>query len=113
MLRTLRYYYPFFSTEHQNVSKLKSRAAGTVNGPIFLPLYVVIVSLFLFFVKMQTKQDQTVIIGYNLSKKHNLALHETQIEEPNYVDHKFFFNILLGPTCAKTWAQISKYYRTG
>ena len=54
-----------------------------------------------------------VIIGYNLSKKHNLALHETQIEEPNYVDHKFFLNILLGPTCAKTWAQISKYYRTG
>ena len=32
------------------------------------------------------------IIGCNLSKKHKLTLHKTQNGEPNYVDHKFFFN---------------------
>ena len=47
---------------------------------------------FLFYVKMQTKQDQTAIIGCNLSKKHKLTLYKTQNGEPNYVDHKFFVN---------------------
>ena len=46
------------------------------------------------------------IIGCNESKKLILALHKTQNGEP-----KFFFNILLGATCAKTWGQTSKYYR--
>ena len=49
-----------------------------------------------FFVKMQTKQDQTAIIGCNLSKKHKLALYKTQSGEP-----KVFFNILLGATSTK------------
>ena len=51
--------------------------------------------------------------GCNLSKKQKLALYKTQSEEPNYVDHKFFLNILLGATCTKTWGQTSKYYRAG
>ena len=51
------------------------------------------------------------IIGCNLSKKHKLAQYKTQSGEPNYVDHKFLFNILLGVTCTKTWEHISKYYR--
>ena len=32
------------------------------------------------------------IIHCNLSKKHKLTLYKTQNGEPNYVDHKFFFN---------------------
>ena len=43
-------------------------------------------AFFLFYVKMQTKQDQTVlIIGCDLSKKHKLTLHKTQTGESNYV----------------------------
>ena len=61
-----------------------------------------------FSFKMQTKQDQTAIIGCNLSKKHKVTLHKTQNGQP-----KFFFDILLGATCTKTWGQISKYYRAG
>ena len=48
-------------------------------------------AFFLFYVKMQTKQDRT-IIGCNLSKKHKLTLYKTQNGESNYVDHKFFLN---------------------
>ena len=55
-----------------------------------------VLSVFFFLVKMQTKQDQTVIIGCNLSKKHKLALYKTQSGEP-----ELFFNILLGATCTK------------
>ena len=46
---------------HQNVNKPKSRAAKTVYGLIFLPFYKTIVRFFLFYIKMQTKQDQTVL----------------------------------------------------
>ena len=58
MLRTKLYQSPFFFTGHQNVNKPKSRAARTVYGPIFFTFYKIIVSF--FYVKMQTKQDQTV-----------------------------------------------------
>ena len=51
------------------------------------------------------------MIGCNLSKKLKLALYQTQNVEPNYVDHKFFFSILLGGTCATTWGQTFKCYR--
>ena len=37
---------------------------------------------------MQTKQYQTVLIGGNLSNKHELALYKTQKGEPKF----FFFN---------------------
>ena len=47
MLRTKLYQNPFFFTGHQIVNKPKSRAART--------------AFFLFHVKMQTKQDQTVL----------------------------------------------------
>ena len=57
---------------------------------------------------MQTKQYQTVLIGGNLSNKHELALYKTQKGEP-----KFFFLILLGATCAKNCRQTSQYYRAG
>ena len=61
MLRTKIYYKPFFFTGHQNVDKPKSRAARTVYELIFLPFYKTIVCFFLFYIKMQTKQDQTVL----------------------------------------------------
>ena len=58
-----------------------------------LLFYKIIVSFFFFFyVKMQTKQDQTAAIGCNLSKKYKLTLYKTRNGESNYVDHKFFFN---------------------
>ena len=66
-------------------------------------------AFFLFYVKMQTKQDQTAIIGHNLYK---LTQYKTQDGESNYVDHKFFFNFYQElPTCTKPWGQTSKYYR--
>ena len=45
------------------ISKCKQRAGkrGLCYGPIFLPFYKIIVSFFYFSVKMQTKQDQTVL----------------------------------------------------
>ena len=33
-------------------------------------------------------RSNCAIIGYNLSKKHKLALYKTQSGEPNYVDYK-------------------------
>ena len=53
------------------------------------------------------------IISWNLLRKDKLALHKTQAREPNYVDHKFFFNVALEATCAKTWVQRSKYKSAG
>ena len=61
MLRTKLYQNPFFFTGHQNVNKPKSRAVRTVYGLIFLPFYKTIVRFFLFYIKMQIKQDQTVL----------------------------------------------------
>ena len=58
---TKLYQNPFFFIGHQNVNKPKSRAARTFYGLIFLPLYKIIVRFFLFYVKMQIKQDQTVL----------------------------------------------------
>ena len=46
-----------------------------------------------------------------LPKKHKLALYQTRSSEPNYVDHKFLFNILLGGTRITAWGQTFKYYR--
>ena len=46
-----------------------------------------------------------------LSKKHKLALYQTQSSEPNYVDHNFLFNILLRGTRTTAWGQTFKYYR--
>ena len=59
--RTKLYYNPFFFTGHHNVNNPKSRAVRTVYGLIFLPFYKIIVGFFLFYVNMQTKQDQTVL----------------------------------------------------
>ena len=42
-----------------------------------------LLAFFLFYVKMQTKQDQTAIIGCNLSKKHKLTQYKTQNGESN------------------------------
>ena len=114
MLRTKLYWNPFFVTVHQNINKPKSRAVRTTYGPIFLPFYVIIVSFFSFVCQdANTKESDCPMIGCNLSKKHKLALYKTQSREPNYVDHTFFVNILLGATCTTTWGQTSKYYRAG
>ena len=70
--------------------------------------------LFLFFCQDANKTGSNfAIVRCNLSKKHKLTLYKTQSKEPNYVDHKIFFNILLGATCTKSWGQKSKYYRAG
>ena len=68
---------------------------------------------FFFCQDANKKGSNCAIIGFNLSKKRKLELYKTQSGKPNYVDHKFFFNILLGGTCTKTWGQTSKYYRAG
>ena len=78
---------------HQNVNKAKSRTARTVYGAIFLPFYKIIISFFSFFCQDANKTGSNcAIIGCNLSKKHRLALYKVQNGEPNYVDHKLFFN---------------------
>ena len=52
---------PILLNVHQNVNKPKSRAARTIYGLIFSPFYKIIVNFFLFPVKMETRQDQTVL----------------------------------------------------
>ena len=99
MLRTKLYRNSFFFTGHQNVNKPKSREARTVYGLIFLLFYKIIVSFFSFLCQDANKtRSNCAIIGCNLSKKHKLTLHKTQNWESNYIDHKFFFNFLLGAT---------------
>ena len=72
------------------------------DGPIFLPFCVVIVSFFSFFSQDANKTGSNcAIIGCSLSKN-KLVLYKTQSGEPNYVDHKFFFNTLLRAICTKT-----------
>ena len=114
MVRSKLYQNPFLFTGHQNVNKPMSRAARTVHGLIFLPFYKIIVSFFSFLCQDANKRSNCAIIGCNLSKKHKLTLYKTQNGEPNYVDHKFFFNFYQElPTCTKPWGQTSKYYRAG
>ena len=92
-LRAKLYQNPFYFTGHQNVCKPKSRAARTVQGLVLLPFYKIIVSSFSFLCQDANKtRSNCAIIGCNLSKKHKLTLYKTQNGEPNYVDHKFFFN---------------------
>ena len=63
---------------------------------------MIIVSFFSFFCQDTNKTGSIcAIIDCNLSKKQKLALHKTQNGEPNYIDHKFLLNILLGATCKK------------
>ena len=63
----------------------------TVHGLVFLLFYKIIVSFFSFLCPNKTRSN-CAIICCNLSKKHKLTLYKTQNREPNYVDHKFFFN---------------------
>ena len=66
----------------------------TVYEPIFLPLYKISVSFFSFFCQDANKtRSKCAIIGCNLSKKYKLSLYRTLKGDPNYVDHKFFFNV--------------------
>ena len=60
--------------------------------PYFYIFIRLLSAFFLFSVKTQTKQDQTAIIGGNLSKKHRLTLYKAQNGEANYVNYKFFFH---------------------
>ena len=77
------------------------------------PFYKIIVSFFLFNVKMQTKQDRTVLEQVAICRRNKLTLYKTQNRESNYVD-KFFFNFYEElPTYTKPWGQTSKYYRAG
>ena len=59
----------------------------------FLPFYKIIVSFFSVFYQDANKaRSNCAIIGCNLSKKHKPTLYKTLNGEPNYVDHKRFFN---------------------
>ena len=73
MLRIKLYKNSFFFTVNQNVTKSKSRAERTAYGPIFLPHYKIIVIFFSFFVKMQTKQDQTVLKRLQFDKETQIS----------------------------------------
>ena len=90
--KTKLYKNPFFFIVYQNVEKPWSRAAKTVYETIFLPFYVVIISFFLFTIKMQIYCNRIkvccAITGCNYPKKHKLALYQTQSGEPNYINHK-------------------------
>ena len=55
--------------------------------PYFYLFIRLLSAFFLFSVKTQTEQNQTAIIGGNLSKKHKLTLYKAQNGEPNFVDH--------------------------
>ena len=73
---------------------------------------MIIISFFSFFCQGRNiAGSNCAMIGCNLSNKLKLALYQTQNVEPNYLDHKFFFSILLGGTCATTWGQTFKCYR--
>ena len=110
MSRTGRSTLMLRTTVHQNANKPKS--SEDCLWPIFLPFYVNFVSFFSFFCQDANKiVSNFAIISCNLLKKDKLAMYKTQGGEPNYVDHKFFFNILLGATYTKT--KTSKYYRAG
>ena len=63
------------------------------------PYVYLFVSFFFFCQDTNKTVSNCDIIGCNLLKKHKLAQYKTPSGEPVYVDHKFFFNILLGVTC--------------
>ena len=77
-------------------------------------LFIRLLSAFFSFLCQDANKARSncAITGCNLSKKHKLTKYKTQNGEPNYVDHKFFFNFYQElPTCTKPWGQRSKYYR--
>ena len=57
-------------------------------------LFIRLLSAFFSFScqDLNKTRSNCAIIGCNLSKKHKLTLWKTQNGEPNYVDHKIFFN---------------------
>ena len=77
-------------------------------------LFIKSLSAFFFCQDAIKTRSNCALIGCNLSKKHKLTLYKTQNGEPNYVDHKFFFNFYWEPPiCTKPWGQTSKYHRAG
>ena len=69
----------------------------------------------LFFFFLSRCRQNRIKLCYNrlqFVKKKNKNKHCIKHSgDANYVDHKFFFNILLGATCTKTWVQTSKYHK--
>ena len=55
-------------------------------------LFIKSLSAFFFCQDAIKTRSNCALIGCNLSKKHKLTLYKTQNGEPNYVDHKLFFN---------------------
>ena len=94
ILRTKLYQNPFFFTVHQDINKPKSRAVMTVYHPMFSSFYVIIVSFFSFFFKMQTNQDQNVLQQVAICQRNTNQHCIKHSEEPKYIDHKFFFQEL-------------------
>ena len=87
---------------HQNVKIIKSGAARTVYGLIFLHFYVIIISYVSFFYQNSNITGSNYAInGCNLSKKHKLALYQTQSGEPNYVGRKILLNYFAKLTAEK------------
>ena len=97
LLKNKLYLNTFFLTVHQNVNNLNSTATRTVCGTIFLYFYIIIANFFSFSCQDTNKAESNcAVIGCKLPKKHKLTLYKTRGGEPNYVEHKFFSNILLG-----------------
>ena len=69
-------------------------------------------AFFLFRQDANKTRSNCAIIGYNLTTKYKLTQYKTQNGEPNYVDHKFFFNFYqeLLPV-QSLGGQTSKYHR--
>ena len=81
------------------------------------PYFYLFIRLFsAFFLFMARSKQNKIKLCYNRFQfvKKTQTLYKTQNEEPNYLDHKFFFNFCQElSTCTKPWGQTSKYYRAG
>ena len=63
--------------------------------------------------EQQAKRNKQLAKNNKQQAKSNECRAKSFTSEANYIDHKFCFKALLGPTCTKNWGQTSKYYRTG
>ena len=86
----------------------KCKQTKEQGSDLFFNFFTRLLSVFFFFLS-RCKQNNIKLRYSRLQfvKKHKLALSKTQRWEPKYVDHKFFFNVLVGATCTKTWGQTS------
>ena len=112
MLRTKLYQNFIILYRASKCMQNKEQGSEDCLWTYIIPFSKIIVSFFLRFLS-RSKQNRIKLCYNRLHKKHKLALYKAQIGQPNYVNHKFFFDVLLRTTCAKTWGQTSIYYIAG